>query len=128
MASRGKASLFGHTGLLGPIGLRRLHALAAGIVLASSVGILLVSSGILRDAYTTVAAKHELVSLAQYQGPHSTLDQEISQLSVRIDAASDSPSYTDSAGARTVSALETILPATPANAADGSDQGESNLF
>lgn len=93
---------------LGPIWLRRANAIAAGIVLASSVSLMLVASGILRDAHHTAEAKQDIAQLGQFQWPQTQLDQEILQLAVSVEAAS-SYTYVDTDAARTVSALEDML-------------------
>lgn len=127
LAQRIFASTRGHlvaanahwTRRLGPIWLRRANAVAAGIVLASSVALMLVASGILRDAHHTVEAKQDIAELGQYQWPQTQLDQEILQLAMSVEAAS-SYTYVDTDAARTVSALENML--TPA----GSSPAPSN--
>lgn len=106
---------------LGPIWLRRANAMAAGIVLAGSAAVLLVGSGILRDAHDTVTAKADIALLGEYEGMQTQLDQEILQLALKVQDVSDY-TYIDTDAARTVSALEAIIPArtnsngsTPAN-------------
>lgn len=94
---------------LGPIWLRRANAMAAGIVLASTASLFLVASGILRDAHGTVAAKQDIAQLGQYQGPQSQLDQDILHLAISVDNAS-TYTYIDTEAARTVAALEAIVP------------------
>lgn len=70
------------------VALRRMQAIAAGIVLAAYVSVLLVGSGILRDARATAYAKQDIADLSDYQGPQTAIDQEIRQIATRIDAVS----------------------------------------
>lgn len=100
---------------IGPIWFRRVHAVAAGIVLASTAALLLVASGILRDAHDTVTAKEDIAQLGQYGGFEAPIDQDIHQLAMHIDAAAASGySYSEADALRTVEALESLLNKSPA--------------
>lgn len=107
---------------IGPVWFRRVHAMAAGIVLAGTASLLLVASGILRDAHDTVTAKEDIAQLGQFASFEAPIDQDILQLAMRIDAASGAASEADAL--RTVEALETLLDASP----NGQSQGIHKLF
>ena len=70
------------------VALRRMQAVAAGIVLAAYVSVLLVGSGILRDARDTAYARQDIADLSDYRGPQTAIDHEIRQIASRIDAVS----------------------------------------
>jgi|GEM_PF-4238746 len=97
------------------ITLRRLRALAAGIVLAGSAALLIEASGILRDAKYTVEARKNLVTLSRYQAPQTDLDEEIQQLAMRIEAAGKLSQQRDLATSHAVYALDTLLPPSMGN-------------
>lgn len=101
---------------LGRIWFRRVHAVAAGIVLAASAAVLLVASGIYRDARDTVTAKQDIQQLGSYPGFETPIDQEILQLAMRID---DVAAYrqTDADAMRTIHALDSLMHQAPANGA-----------
>jgi hypothetical protein len=95
--------------------LRRVRALAAGIVLAGSVGVLIQASGILRDAKYTLEARENITALSRYQAPQTELDQEIHQLAMHIDAAGTLSQQRDVATSQAVYALDTLFPPTGGN-------------
>ncbi|MCC6580818.1 MAG: hypothetical protein IT440_10285 [Phycisphaeraceae bacterium] len=68
-----------------------VRALAAGFVLAASVGIVIVTSSIFHDARHIADAHRELSAMARYPGPSERIDQEIEMLSLQINQVASGP-------------------------------------
>jgi hypothetical protein len=78
-----------HRGVIARIGHvpAPLRALAAAIVLGACVGVVLISSLIVRDAKRTVTLTTEINALARYEPPADGIDSELQLLSMELELA-----------------------------------------
>lgn len=75
------------TSVIARIGPAPVRAVAAAVILAATVGVVVVASGIVRDANQVTDARQQIVAMSTYEEPTVAIDTEIQMLSLEIDMA-----------------------------------------
>ena len=82
-----------HPGIIARIGPARVRALAAAVVAAASIGLVLVSMLIVRDARHKARVDTDIETLARYVPPADAMDEELALLDMQIQLALNDVAY-----------------------------------
>ena len=84
-------------GVIARIGPARIRALAAAIVLAASVGVVLLSVLIARDARDIAMVKIDVRAIDQYESPADPMSEELALIDMQIQLAMNDGDWSETA-------------------------------